>query len=93
MSDILALAVGFNQFGIPLMGLVALFASKLCRGRRAEIADRWLLSIFALVIVMTFHALLLENRYWLLHSMTLGIMVVGATWEPRCRDDSLEMFD
>ncbi len=82
MFELLAVAVGFNQLGIPFVGFLALLASKLSHGRNAELADRFLLSMLALMTVMTFHGLLVESPYWMMHGMTLGIMTLGAVWEP-----------
>jgi uncharacterized BrkB/YihY/UPF0761 family membrane protein len=89
MSDLLAFAVGINQVGLPALGLLSLVASKLCHGRQAALADRTLLSVLALVILMTFHSLMMENRNWMLHAITLGTMMVGAVWEPRTRTSTI----
>ncbi len=83
MFELLAFAANVNQFGLPLMGMIALLASKVSHGRGRDVADRTLLSVLVLMVVMTFHAMIFEDRYWMFHAITLGVVIVGAVWEPK----------
>jgi len=82
MTDLFAVAVNVNHFGLPIAGIVALVASKLSQGAAADFANRCLLAVLGLVVAMTIHGLVSEQASWLVHAVTLGVILVGTAWEP-----------
>jgi hypothetical protein len=93
MLDLILLAVGFNQVGLPLLAMVALIATKVVRQENSPFADRMLLLSIAFLTMLTFHGLILAQVQWMLHALTLAILILGAVWEPSSQPSHHESED
>lgn len=85
MIDLLGLAVGINAFGLPVLGIGSLLYSRLSVGAAAKFADRFFFAVLALVAVVTARTVIESDVAWLAHTMTLGVMIVGAVVIPPAR--------
>ena len=72
----------FDAFALPLIGCLALASSKLTRGATAEAAQRWFVGVLVAVTCITCHTVTTSASPWLLHTVTLSMMVVGALLLP-----------
>lgn len=77
-----------EAFAVPLLGAAALVVSKLTLGLLAQAAQRWFLGTLVAVTLITCHTVITSGPYWLLHTATLSMMVVGSLLLPD--RDSLE---
>ena len=67
---------------IPAVGAIALLMAKLTRGAMARKCER---SFYVFLIVMTaitLRTVVICDKCWLIHTLTLGLMVIGALTIP-----------
>ncbi len=69
-------------FSLPLIGSAALALSKLTSGSTARVAERWFLGILLAVTLITCRTVIVFDACWLVHTATLGMMIVGALLLP-----------
>jgi len=82
MSQFLFVASAVSALGLPLIAIVALLLAKLSTGVAARKAERRFLAILVLMTLVTTHTVMTQNAAWLIHTTTLGMMIVGSLWIP-----------
>ncbi len=63
---------------LPFLGLATLFGSKLVSGPWARTAERGFFGVLIAVAIITCRTVVTLDDCWLLHTSTLGVMIVGA---------------
>jgi len=69
-------------FSLPIVGSVALGLSKLTSGDAARVAEHWFLGVLLAVTLITCRTVIVLDHCWLVHTVTLGTMIVGALLLP-----------
>lgn len=67
---------------LPLIGSLSLFTAKLTQGEAARWAERQFLAALVVVTIVTLRTVIMCDEVWLLHTTTLGTMIVGALMIP-----------
>ena len=67
---------------MPLIACVALLMSKVIRGELARWAERQFLATLVVITLVTLRTVIHCDDAWLVHTMTLASMVVGALLIP-----------
>lgn len=67
---------------LPIVGSVALGLSKLTSGPAARVAEHWFLGVLLAVTLITCRTVIMLDACWLVHTSTLGFMIVGALLLP-----------
>jgi len=81
--SIWALLFSFIEFfSLPIVGAVALGLSKLTSGATARVAEHWFLGVLLAVTLITCRTVIVLDHCWLVHTATLGMMIVGALLLP-----------
>ncbi len=79
------LSHGFNllmTFLFPVIGAFTLIATKLSRGELRRVAEQQFYACLVVVTMVTLHTVTTCNSAWLVHTLTLATMVVGALVVP-----------
>jgi hypothetical protein len=71
-----------EAFTLPIIGSLALAASKLTVGASAQAAQRWFLGVLLAVTLVTCRTVISCDACWLLHTATLAMMAVGSLLLP-----------
>lgn len=82
MSQFLFMASAVSALGLPLIAMVALLLAKLSSGPAARRAERRFLAVLVVLTLVTAHTVTTQNAAWLIHTTTLGLMIVGSLWIP-----------
>ncbi|TWU02050.1 hypothetical protein [Neorhodopirellula pilleata] len=82
MSQFLFVASAVSALGLPLIAMVALLLAKLSTGVAARRAERRFLAVLVVLTLVTAHTVMTQNAAWLIHTTTLGLMIVGSLWIP-----------
>ena len=82
MSDTVVLAMLVDAVAIPLVGLWALLAVKLSVGEQLHRAQRRFLVALVVISLVTLRTVAMMDSTWLIHTMTLVSMVIGACVVP-----------
>lgn len=87
MDQFAFLGTILNCLGIPAVAIVALLASKLSSGEAAVRAQRRFLVLLVIMSVVTARTVTTSEPTWLIHTLTLSIMIVGSLWIPASDDE------
>ncbi len=90
MWSMIALVEAMNTLGFPLLAIVAMFASKLTAGPTARIVDRCFIVMLTLQCLLTIRTVISMDMSWLVHMMTLMMLIVGTVVIPSIRDTPSE---
>lgn len=82
MPDPMMLAMVVDAVAIPLVGLWALLAVKLNIGEPLHRAQRRFLIALVVISLVTLRTVAVMDSTWLIHTMTLATMVIGACVVP-----------
>ena len=82
MAQLLFIASAFSALGLPVVAMVALLVAKLSTGDAARRAERRFLALLVVMTLVTTHTVMTQNAAWLIHTTTLGLMVIGSLWIP-----------
>ena len=78
MTEIFYLTAILNGLLLPLIAGVTLVIAKLSRGEAARRAERQFLATLVVMTMITLRTVITCDDVWLVHTATLGIMIVGA---------------
>ncbi|TWT73381.1 hypothetical protein [Allorhodopirellula solitaria] len=94
MAQFVLLTSALSVLGLPLIALAALLLAKLSTGAAARRAERRFLAVLVVMSLVTMHTVMTQNAAWLIHTATLGLMVVGSLWIPnqQAYNDSKDPF-
>ncbi len=67
-----------STFLFPAIGGVTLVATKIASGESRRLAERQFLACLVVVTMVTLHTVVTSDHDWLIHTVTLASMVVGA---------------
>lgn len=82
MSDLPQITLIMDALFLPAMGLIALMFAKLSTGDLARRAEKNFYVILVVVTLITLRTVILCEEVWLIHTLTLATMIVGALWVP-----------
>jgi hypothetical protein len=82
MAHFLFVASAFSALGLPIVAILALLIAKLSTGASARRAERRFLAVLVIMSVVTAHTVFNQNAAWLIHTTTLGLLIVGSLWIP-----------
>jgi hypothetical protein len=78
-----SLMISFVEvFSLPIVGSVALALSKLTSGSAVRVAEHWFFGVLLAVTLITCRTVIVLDPCWLVHTATLGLMIVGALLLP-----------
>ena len=63
---------------MPLIGAIALLLAKLSQGDAARWAERQFFAALVVITLVTLRTVIVCNEFWLVHTATLGTLIVGA---------------
>lgn len=63
---------------LPLVGLWSLIWIKICSGEESRSAERQFLLTLVVITIVTLRTVINCDDVWLVHTLTLSIMIVGA---------------
>ena len=63
---------------LPLIGAIALFFAKFSHGEAARWAERQFFTVLVVITLVTLRTVITCDDAWLVHTATLGTMIVGA---------------
>ena len=75
---------------LPLIGLISLFWSKVSQGEVARLAEKQFLLSLIVITIVTLRTVVNCDDVWLVHTLTLSVMIVGALAIPN-RDTSVAL--
>ena len=78
MPDLSQIVVLFDAILMPLLGGVTLLLSKISRGETARWAERQFLAALVVITLVTMRTVVYCEDTWLIHTVTLSVMIVGA---------------
>lgn len=67
---------------LPLIGALALFLAKVRRGDAARLAERHFLAVLVVITIMTLRTVINCDEIWLVHTVTLGTLIIAAQMVP-----------
>ena len=82
MFELAQFVLVVNALVMPLIGITALVLSKVSQGEGARRAERNFLVTLVLITVLTLRTVIHCDDLWLVHTMTLAVMIVGALLIP-----------
>lgn len=82
MSVMITTLIGLEVCLIPLLGVVLLVTGKVAAGRIAVAAERMFFVTLLLATIATFRALLAGETEWLMHAVTMAVLIVGSVSIP-----------
>jgi hypothetical protein len=90
MSDWNPIFSMLGTFLFPLVGGVSLLATKLSCGVQQQTAERQFLVTLVIATMVTLHTVVICDDAWLVHTVTLAMMILGALVLPD-QDTSVAM--
>lgn len=82
MSSFMTLFIGLEICLLPVLGVAMLIASKVASGRAGAVAERLFFGTLLLATVATFRTLLSGETHWLMHAVTMAVLIVGSVSIP-----------
>jgi hypothetical protein len=78
---------------LPLLAVVCLVASKITQGPRGRLAERFFVAILLLATFACLRTMLAGETLWLVHAVTMALMIVGSVSVPAaaCRSREAAM--
>lgn len=90
MLDLTQIAGMMDAIILPILGGAALLLSKICQGETARHWERQFLLTLVVITIVTLRTVAHGDQTWLVHTMTLGGMIVAALLVPQ-RDATIAM--
>ncbi len=87
MAALFYCAAGIELCVLPLLAVVCLVASKIASGRRGRAAERFFFAVLLLATCACFRTMLAGQTLWLVHAVTMALMIVGAVSVPAANGD------
>ncbi len=84
MPDLPQITAIMDVFLLPVMASLALALAKFTHGQAARWAERQFFAALLVITLVTVRTVIMCDETWLLHTATLGIMIVGALVIPSC---------
>ncbi|MGB7344842.1 MAG: hypothetical protein WBD20_11545 [Pirellulaceae bacterium] len=78
MTDLPQLVGMLDAIVLPLLGIWSLVWSKISQGENARRAERQFLLVLVVITIVTLRTVINCDDVWLVHTMTLAMMIVGA---------------
>lgn len=78
MADLFQTAQILSLFVLPMLGVTTLLMSKLAVGPAARVAERRFLACLVLITILTVRTVIKTDDAWLMHMLTLSLMIVGS---------------
>ncbi len=78
MLDLPQIAQILDAITLPLIGGISLLLAKFCMGDAARLAERHFFAILVVITGVTLRTVIYCDEIWLLHTTTLGTLIVGA---------------
>ncbi len=78
MADLPQITNFMDAIMVPLIGCVALMVAKFTVGDAARWAERQFLAVLLVITLVTLRTVITCDEVWLVHTTTLGCMIVGA---------------
>jgi hypothetical protein len=78
MADLPQITEFMDAIMLPFIGCVALMVAKFADGEAAPWAERQFFAVLLVVTLVTLRTVITCDEVWLVHTATLGSMVVGA---------------
>lgn len=88
MSDLPQIVSMVDAIVLPFLGLMSLVWSKVSEGEVARFAEKQFLLSLVVITIVTLRTVIYCDDVWLVHTMTLSAMIVGALAIPN-RDTSV----
>lgn len=82
MTDLPQLVGMLDAIVLPLLGIWSLVWSKICVGDDARRAERQFLLVLVVITIVTLRTVINCDEVWLVHTMTLAAMIIGALAVP-----------
>ena len=82
MLDLSQITSLLDAIIFPLIGSVALMYAKLSRGAAARRAEKQFYAILVVLTVVTLRTVITCHEIWLVHTMSLGGLIVGSLLIP-----------
>lgn len=82
MFDLSQLTSLLDAIIFPLIGSIALLFAKLSRGEAARRAEKQFLAVLVVITVVTLRTVITCHEIWIVHTMTLGGLIVGSLLIP-----------
>ncbi|MEM9368827.1 MAG: hypothetical protein AAGD07_22780 [Planctomycetota bacterium] len=82
MPEFSFISTVFVAICLPFLAMASLLASKLASPTAARRAERRFLSMLIVMTLVTAHTVAHADAAWLIHTVTLSMMVVGALLVP-----------
>lgn len=90
MATLGMIFVGLEVYLLPLVGIVLLITSKVSHSQIGKHAESFFLGVLLLATFATFRTMLGGETIWLMHAVTMAVLIVGAVSIPaavvRCSD-------
>lgn len=80
--DLSLLTDVLDAFLLPLLGGFVLFLAKFTHGEAARWAEKQFYAALVVITLVTVRTVIVCDESWLLHTSTLGVMIVGALVVP-----------
>ena len=78
VSDLPQFTEIIDAIVMPLIGAIALLLAKLSQGDAARWAERRFFVTLVVITLVTLRTVIVCNEFWLVHTATLGTLIVGA---------------
>ncbi len=82
MPSLMLLVSAVEVFSLPFIAISAIALSKLTHGETARTAERGFLGVLLAVTLITCRTVICVDPCWLVHTATLGLMIVAALLLP-----------
>ncbi len=82
MPDLPQITAIMDAVLLPLMGSITLMFAKLTSGEAARWAERQFFAALLVITVATIRTVILCDECWLLHTATLGTIIIAALVVP-----------
>lgn len=82
MMDLSQVTSFIDAIMIPMIGGLALLIAKVSDGDRARWAERQFFAVLLVITMVTLRTVITCHEIWLVHTTTLGALVVGSLMIP-----------
>ena len=82
MSSLMDTLLGLEVCLLPAVGVFLMITGKVAGGRLAVVAERLFFGTLLLATAATFRALLGGEPHWLMHAVTMAVLIVGSVSIP-----------
>jgi hypothetical protein len=92
VSELAQITSFFDAIMMPLIGGLALLIAKVSHGDRARWAERQFFAVLLVITLITLRTVITCNEIWLVHTTTLGALIVGSMLIPGHHDSQEAAF-